>query len=320
MANQAETTKGTCNPIVLATAAERPKQPGRPAQPPAPDEANTTAGTKGMSKMTVSTLLKPAIRALLAVTLVALLATGGCGQAAAQEATTHTPAASLTSATPETGPIPTSLAVNPADGPEAATPQAASGNETMPRKIPVLGRSDSGPGPKSARPDSGGAAQGAGPASPQPQERQPEGTPHTWRDGDRTMTVMLQQDLTVGQGGKIQESPPRQDIGSRGVPAGKNGGGDDRLPVFRSHSGTVMTLPGGVLLALDPGWDRARVYAFFSRNSIDAGRVSELDYLPNGFFIETEPGFPSLDLANTLAEQDGVTASSPNWSREVETK
>ena len=49
-------------------------------------------------------------------------------------------------------------------------------------------------------------------------------------------------------------------------------------------------------------------------------RTSELDFLDNGFFVETEPGFPSLELANTLAGQDGVILSSPNWAREVELK
>ena len=49
-------------------------------------------------------------------------------------------------------------------------------------------------------------------------------------------------------------------------------------------------------------------------------RVSELDYVTNGFFVETEPGFPSLDLANALAAQDGVETSSPNWGREVTPK
>ena len=46
-------------------------------------------------------------------------------------------------------------------------------------------------------------------------------------------------------------------------------------------------------------------------------RVSELSYAANGFFVETEPGFPSLDLANTRAGQEGVELSSPNWGREA---
>ena len=81
-----------------------------------------------------------------------------------------------------------------------------------------------------------------------------------------------------------------------------------------------MTLPGGVLLALDPDWDETQVEDFFSNNGISADKYSEMDFIENGFVIETESGFPSLDLANNLAGQGGVLISSPNWSREVETK
>ena len=81
-----------------------------------------------------------------------------------------------------------------------------------------------------------------------------------------------------------------------------------------------MTLPGGIVLALDPQWDQATVEKFFSRNGIALERASELDFLDNGFFVETEPGLLSLELANSLAGQDGVILSSPNWAREVESK
>ena len=79
-----------------------------------------------------------------------------------------------------------------------------------------------------------------------------------------------------------------------------------------------MTLPGGVMLALDESWTRAQNDAFFNHNSIEPSRVSELDYLTNGFFIDTEPGFPSLQLANSLASQEGVEAASPNWQCETQ--
>ena len=79
-------------------------------------------------------------------------------------------------------------------------------------------------------------------------------------------------------------------------------------------------LPGGVLLALDPLWDEGEIESFFSSNNISTDRISELEFLQNGFLVETEPGFPSLDLANLLADQEGVLISSPNWWSEVETK
>ena len=81
-----------------------------------------------------------------------------------------------------------------------------------------------------------------------------------------------------------------------------------------------MTLPGGVMLALDSEWDQAAVDKFFAVNDIPAEHVTPLEWLDNGFFVETEPGFPSLELANTLAVQEGVVVSSPNWWRDVEAK
>ena len=136
------------------------------------------------------------------------------------------------------------------------------------------------------------------------------------------MTAVLQEDLVV----RGKSAAGSTDV----VVAGKGdnsivrkryteGGGDH--PVFRSGSGgALMSLPGGVMLALSPGWDQAAVDKFFAGNDIPAGRITPLDWLDNGFFVETAPGFPSLELANSLAAQEGVAVSSPNWWREVEAK
>ena len=145
---------------------------------------------------------------------------------------------------------------------------------------------------------------------------------HTWEDGDRTMRVVLQDDLVVQ---KTAANTPEDVVVAEGagdsVVRKQARHGPDALPVFRSESGGgLMTLPGGVLLALDPGWDDAQVEGFFSNNEISAERTSELGFLRNGFLIETEPGFPSLELANALAGQEGVLISSPNWRTEVEAK
>ena len=69
--------------------------------------------------------------------------------------------------------------------------------------------------------------------------------------------------------------------------------------------GTLMTLPGGVLLVLAAEWSPAQVAAL----AVGA----------NSFFVETAPGFPSLELANALAAQAGVRLASPNWWREYTT-
>ena len=149
-----------------------------------------------------------------------------------------------------------------------------------------------------------------------------EGDPYKWQDGDRTMTVKLQTDLVVekGSGGLPHDIVSANEGGTNVVRSADGQSKSDTLPVFRSESGALMTLPGGVLLVLSPEWSQAETSAFFSNNGIKMDRVSELDYAANGFFVETEPGFPSLDLANALAAQDGVEISSPNWGKEATPK
>ena len=149
-----------------------------------------------------------------------------------------------------------------------------------------------------------------------------QGDPHTWQDGDRAMTVKLQTDLVVEKdsGGLPRDAVPADEGGTNVVRSADGQSKSDTLPVFRSESGGLMTLPGGVLLVLNSEWSQAETNAFFSNNGIKIARVSELDYAANGFFVEAEPGFPSLDLANALAVQEGVEISSPNWGREATPK
>ena len=149
-----------------------------------------------------------------------------------------------------------------------------------------------------------------------------QGASYTWQDGDRTLTVKLQTDLVVekGSGGLPRDVVSANEGGTNVVRSTDGQSKSDTLPVFRSESGALMTLPGGVLLVLSSEWSQAETNAFFSNNGIKMDRVSELDYVANGFFVETEPGFPSLDLANALAVQDGVEISSPNWGREATPK
>ena len=144
-------------------------------------------------------------------------------------------------------------------------------------------------------------------------------TEYTWQDGGRTQTVILQPDLVIDDGsstkGAMAQAP-----GGAIVKSADAQGQSTGQPVFKSQSGALMSLPGGVLVVLDPDWTQAQVDAFFSSNAIKLSRVEELGYLDNGYFIETEPGFPSLDLANALAELEGVIVSSPNWWMEVSLK
>ena len=158
-----------------------------------------------------------------------------------------------------------------------------------------------------------------GRTAPPPQS---QGQAYTWEDGDRTLTVLLQDDLTVQKTSEISSSDVVLVKGAvDSIVERQPQHGTDTDPVFKSESGGgLMTLPGGVLLALDPTWDQADVDSFFADNGISPDRISELDFIENGFLVETDSGFPSLDLANELASQEGVMISSPNWSREVEAK
>ncbi len=149
-----------------------------------------------------------------------------------------------------------------------------------------------------------------------------QGTVYTWRDGRATRRVVLQNDLVLQQ---AADSWPGDvviaSVGDDSIVRRQARHGADAGPVFRSESGgELMALPGGVLLVLTPAWGQTEVTSFFDRNNIAADRRTALGPLPNGFRIETEPGFPSLNLANALAGQDGVVLANPNWWREVETK
>ena len=149
-----------------------------------------------------------------------------------------------------------------------------------------------------------------------------QGTIYTWEDGGRTLRVVLQDDLVIQ---KTADTTPEDVVVSKGakdsIVQKQVKHGPDALPVFRSESGGgLMTLPGGVLIALDPSWDEDMIESFLSKNGISMDTTSDLGFLKNAFVVETEPGFPSLELANELAAHDGVMISSPNWRTEMETK
>ena len=171
--------------------------------------------------------------------------------------------------------------------------------------------------------ESSQAVSRAGDAAADERMRDPaQGTVYTWQDGGRTMRVVLQEDLaTQDRSANAAQDALVAGGGRNSIVRKRDNHSGQFGPVFRSESGGgLMTLPGGVMLALDPEWDQAGVDKFFAGNNIPVERVSPLEFLDNGFFVETGPGFPSLDLANTLTAQKGVVVSSPNWWREVEAK
>ena len=148
-----------------------------------------------------------------------------------------------------------------------------------------------------------------------------EGLVYTWQDGERTRRMVLESGLVVQPSAK--NSPVdvvEEDLGDRSIVRRQaHHEQSGALPVFRSlTSGSLVTLPGGVILVLDAEWDQARVTRFLADNGIAMDRVQSLGSLPNDFFVETEPGFPSLELANRLATLEGVRYSIPNRESSIQ--
>ena len=146
-----------------------------------------------------------------------------------------------------------------------------------------------------------------------------QSVPYTWQDGARTGRAFLQPNLVVQQSAdnSAEDVIVRAGAADSIVERTARHDGKDTLPVFHDESGSLMTLPGGVLLVLDEQWGMGQVNAFFASNGIAKSSVEAMSIAPNAFFIETAPGLPSLNLANALAAEDGVQISSPNWRREV---
>ena len=278
-ANATSTPEPTPAATPVATAAPcRYRRPDEPPPTPAATAAPTTAAATAAPTTAAATAAPTTAAATAAPTT-----------AAATAAPTPSPAAERT-----------------------PKPSAAEGAERGPDSPEVSERPAQEPKPTpSGVSTTTGGSQGAA-ASARGQE-------YTWHDGDHVQSVYLETTLVIQPSTENTDDDivARDDGEASIVQAQPRHDEADTDPVFRSQAGDLMTLPGGVLLALDPEWDQARVDRFFSDNRIDRSLVQERDFATNAFFVETDPGFPSLNLANELAEQEGVLISSPNWRTEV---
>ena len=259
-----------------------------------------------LPRRVVIPLLATGVVAVLGIIAVALVSNGVFASEPVSEPNPAPTSIPVAASTPE----PTPLPLNTTE--PAATPQSVA------IEIPIIPEKTLSRGSK-AQPVGGTTSSGTTRSEPLPQ---PQGQTYSWEDGDRTLTILLQEDLVVQKTSEVTATDVVVVKGAvDSIVERQSTHGADAGPVFKSESGgSLMTLPGGVLLSLDPNWDESQVEDFFAQNGISLDHVSELDFIPNGFMIETEPGFPSLDLANDLAAQDGVEVASPNWSREVEAK
>ena len=146
-------------------------------------------------------------------------------------------------------------------------------------------------------------------------ETSEEGQLYVWYDGDRTRRVRLQSDLTVQTGSDGQGDKIVARSAVTGTQAQRQA-----LPVFRSESsGKLMTLPGGALVVFDSELDDAQISKFLTEQGISMNRVMPT-LLHNAFEIETEPGFPALELANRLATSAESLVASPDWATDPVTK
>ncbi len=153
----------------------------------------------------------------------------------------------------------------------------------------------------------------------QPASRERE---FTWRDGDEVHKVYLVEDVD----GVMEEL---EEVATKGNSLAERRHGQRWLaavgaaqtaeaPVFRSPGGSLMTLPGGVLVLLREGVPDG--IAFLAANGVAPGRVEPVAGLERTWFVSTRPGFASLELANRLTLLEQVEVSIPNWLREEGTR
>ena len=189
----------------------------------------------------------------------------------------------------------------PTEEPAGAESESAAAESQAPaHQQAAQPESQSAPDPEQEAPRTDDEAREDGDSSTQ--------TTYTWRDGEHSRTVTYQAELTV-----VTSREGESEIVQRQAASAQS----DGPPVFRSDTGELMTLPGGVLLVLNPDSDSSRIDQFFAVNGISRGRVHDQTFTTNAFFIDTEPGLPSLNLAIQLAGQEGVVIASPNWEREA---
>ena len=266
--------------------------------------------------------------------------TGGGAPSSASPASTTAPAATATTVaagrddrTRPAGAVATAAVPSPSPDPASSvTPASRAPPATA---APVTPAATSPPATRAAVPQTGVRAQAASqgnaftvsePAEdpgvqPTPTVLEPDENEvlYTWDDGGDTRRVWLRSDLVVQPSSENtnRDAVVRDGGGESIVKSGPRHNEANSEPVFRTESSQLATLPGGVILVLDRSWDRARVDAFFAGRVIDPARVQDLTFAPNAFLVETEPGLPSLELANALAGLDGVIISSPNWRSEL---
>ena len=299
-----------CVAVLTACASGDPREVPPPAVAPSSQDEDGADGNQPTPVAPPEPAEPPSPTARAATTPTPSTTTGPAATPAATRSTVPTPATSPTS--------------SPSTSTPAATAPPAVEHETTPTPLPeppATGTPSPSQGSltRQSVPQQEGSGEGGGSVRPTWNEAGPI---YTWRDGDRIQRARLVNNLVVQPSAANDAGDVVVSRGTAESIVERRDGHDASTtqPVFISQSGNLMTLPGGVLLRLDPDWDAARVAKFFVEHGVPRSRVTEAAWSPNAFVIETAPGFPSLELAIELAEQEGVLASSPNWQRTAVTR
>jgi len=89
-------------------------------------------------------------------------------------------------------------------------------------------------------------------------------------------------------------------------------------PLFQpapNGTGSGLGLPGGIIVVLDPEWNRSQVTSWLA--SEDLVHLRDLPLAPNALLVASRPGLPGLQRANALFESGTVLRAQPNWWREM---
>ncbi len=89
-------------------------------------------------------------------------------------------------------------------------------------------------------------------------------------------------------------------------------------PVFHDTpraSGRMRSLPGNIIVYLNPAWDETDVNRWVSGRNLEI--VKKLEIGPNIFVLKTGPGLEALETANTLYKSGKVIAAFPDWWEEA---
>lgn len=155
-------------------------------------------------------------------------------------------------------------------------------------------------------------AEGLGAIAP---EAAPSGEAITWHDGNREHTAWVRPDLVLELDPRGRESGYATTL-REAAPGTSAASGVLESPVFEDvpGGGPIRALAGGLFVQLAVGTTEADADAFASAHGL---KMRKLEYAETLYIVASDPGWASLDLANELRAENGVTAAWPNWWHEV---